>query len=233
MLHRINVAIRTVQECKQLSILPTKLTKLLRYLAHEMLGITRATKPGETFSTWSQKGGKKALFVKVSQKQKSSNISEEETNKVTKHNNYLMKKIGSVVCGETKHTAWKQVSTQYKRSKYTHIILSDSEQLNLRMDANMTGRSWLKFCTTLKRLKGVVLHNTASNSLSKLMAGKIPDFETGHVQVYESNKLVMRQYFIVENILESVREQIFSVMEDGIFTPSNVFTKLTNNSIIL
>ena len=152
---------------------------------------------------------------------------------MTKHNNYLMKQIGSVVCGETKHTAWKQVSTQYKHSKYTHIILSDSEQLNLRMDANMTGSSWLKFCTTLKRLKGVVLHDTASNSLSKLMAGKTPDFETGHVQVYESNKLVMRQYFIVENILESVREQIFSVMEDGIFTPSNVFTKLTNNSIIL
>ena len=56
----------------------------------------------------------------------------------------------------------------------------------------------------------------------------MPDFETGHVQVYESNKLVMRQYFIVDNLLETVRDQISFVIEKGFFIPSSCFTKLSD-----
>ena len=74
-----------------------------------------------------------------------------------------------------------------------------------------------------------VLHDTASNSLLKLMPGKMLDFETGHVQVYESNKLVMRQYFAVDNLMECVREQLLSIFEAGLLIPSSFFTTLTDN----
>ena len=116
---------------------------------------------------------------------------------------------------------------------YSHIVLTNSEKLSLRMEGDMSGRAWLRFCTTLKKLKGIVMHDSSSNSLSKLVSGKMPAFETGLVRVYENNKIVNRQYFAVSNFIEAVRLQILSVMEAGLFIPSSFFTKLHDESIIL
>ena len=233
---QLNKALAVVKYIKaSMDIVPKNVMRTLRHLGHEVIGIIGTGKAGDTFSTNNEKGGQKSLFMKLSKKRKAPDDNQLKSASITKHDNALMTKIGNIVCSteDSKNTSWKQVSTKYKQSKYSHVILSESERLNLRMEANMTCRSWTRFCTTLKRLKGVVLHNSASNSLSKLMAGKMPDFETGHVQVYEAKKLVMRQYFVVEDLLECVRMQIFSVMESGLFIPSNFFTTLTDGSIIL
>ena len=95
-----------------------------------------------------------------------------------------MTKVGKVVCGtNTVKKGWKEVDICYKRSKQDHVLLSDSEKLTLQMFGNMASCAWIRFCKTLKRLKGIVSHDTATNDLSKLMSGKMPDFKSGLVCV--------------------------------------------------
>ena len=53
-------------------------------------------------------------------------------------------------------------------------------------------------CRTLKKMKGIILHHTASNDMSKTMVGKMPDFESGLVDVYESNKIVNRRFLLLK-----------------------------------
>ena len=67
------------------------------------------------------------------------------------------------------------------------------------------------FCVTLKLMKGLVLHDTFSGSLTKLMAGKMPEFETGFIQVYENDKNVMRQYFCVTDMKESIQMNLLGI----------------------
>ena len=80
-------------------------------------------------------------------------MNSEQQKRVKKNNQILMNKISDVVCGERESTAWKQVSTNYCRSNYTHVVITDLERLNLQMEGDMTGKSWIRFCVTLKRMK--------------------------------------------------------------------------------
>ena len=74
-----------------MSVIPSKVANSLRYLAHEVIGVIGPSKAGDTFSTWSKKGGQKALFVKVSRKRKSPSITPAQQTSITKYDNSLMK----------------------------------------------------------------------------------------------------------------------------------------------
>ena len=78
-----------------------------------------------------------------------------------------------------------------------------------------------------------MLHDTFSGSLTKLMAGKIPEFETGLIKFYKNDKILVRKYFYVTDMKEAIRDNLLGIFETGLFQPSSCFTTLDNSYIIL
>ena len=60
----------------------------------------------------------------------------------------------------------------------------------------------------------------------------MPSFHSGKVTAYESNNVIQRQFFVIDNMLDAIRVQVLRLMSVGMFVPSKVFTKL-NNSVVL
>ena len=80
----------------------------------------------------------------------------------------------------------KVVYIYYKQSKYNHISMVKDERLPLWLAGSMTNTGCLSFCLTLKNIRKIVLHDTKSSRLPKIMEGKMSSFQSGKVTVYDS-----------------------------------------------
>ena len=204
----------------------------LTYLMHDILKIVGPQKPGDTFSTHASSGSKKIHYVRVINRHNNT----ENTTRKEYEDSLLIANFAKLISSsrtknETK-TKWVNIECQYKRSKYKRIVKSQKDQFKLKMAGGMTDRSWLRFCRELKKISRYTIHHGLV-SMNNYLADQIPDFTSGKINVMEKEKICERRCFRVHSIYAVLCWRLQLLYQNGLFLPSQVFSLIDNDRIIL
>ena len=216
----------------KMSRVPQVLQRGMTHLTHELLQLIGPKKPGESFSTWSRKGGQKTYFVRLL---KPRFVELKSGRQQRRRNETINNFANSVADGENskcENSKWVRVKTKYKRTKYNHVLSSPEQRLELQLAGNLSDKAYLNFARKLKEMSGFVIHDSKT-SMTSMMEGKLPNFTIGDVNVYEKNKLVQRTLFQVDNILDTISGSAFNLISRGLFIETSLFTSIADDVIML